>query len=235
MSTFVLVHGSHQGGWIWKSVAERLLDDGHRVYRPTLLGSAERKRQLRADLTLDDYGQELADLLFYEDLSNTVLVGTSIGGMVVCRAAELAPERVGQLVFIDALVPLPGESVPEINSRAQYDLSKVVYGLPPEQALPGAVFPDLPPEMQEWASARYTQQAIRPTDEAVDLQAFWSMTWPKVDVLRCARSPLPPQAHQKRTAERLNGTYAEIDAGHYAMLSHGAQIADYLLERTSAR
>jgi pimeloyl-ACP methyl ester carboxylesterase len=155
--------------------------------------------------------------------------------MVVCRAAELAPERVGQLVFIDALVPLPGESVPEINSRAQYDLSKVVYGLPPEQALPGAVFPDLPPEMQELASARYTQQAIRPTDEAVDLQAFWSMTWPKVDVLRCARSPLPPQAHQKRTAERLNGTYAEIDAGHYAMLSHGAQIADYLLERTSAR
>src|SRR5262245_8287705 len=101
MSTFVLVHGSHQGGWIWKPVGERRMARGHVVYRPTLQGSAERRRQLTPDLTLADHGAELADLIFYEDLSDVVLVGTSIGGMVVCSAAPAVADRIKRLIFID--------------------------------------------------------------------------------------------------------------------------------------
>jgi pimeloyl-ACP methyl ester carboxylesterase len=229
MATYVLVHGSYQGSWIWKPVAERLVEAGHRVYRPTLEGSAERRRGLRADLTLRDYGDEIADLLFYEDLEEIVFVGTSIGGMVVAEVAQRVPERIKRLIFIDALVPLPGESVPTINSRAPYPPSNVVYGPPPEEAR--TIFADVPPPMQDWAVARYTQQAIRPTDEPVDLRDFWSRTW-QVDVLRCTRSPAPPGAHQRRTADHLHGTYAELDAGHYPMLSHPAEVAAYLLAHT---
>ncbi len=68
MTTYVLVHGSYQGGWIWKPVAERLEEAGHQVYRPTLDGSAERRRNALVGLTLEQHGAELADLLFYEDL-----------------------------------------------------------------------------------------------------------------------------------------------------------------------
>jgi pimeloyl-ACP methyl ester carboxylesterase len=204
MATYVLVHGSYQGGWIWKPVGDLLVDRGHRVFRPTLEGSAERRRHLRSDLSLEDYGAEIADLLFYEDLHDVVFVGTSIGGMVVCQAAPRVPDRIRRLVFIDALVPLTGESVPLINSRAPYDRRDLVYGPPRAQAR-GVVYADLPPDVQEWALARYTQQAIAPTDEPVDLQDFWSRTW-QVDVLRCTRSPAPPEAHQRRTAEKLNGT-----------------------------
>ena len=42
MTTFVLIHGAYQGGWIWKLVATRLRDDGHSVYAPTLDGYGER-------------------------------------------------------------------------------------------------------------------------------------------------------------------------------------------------
>src|SRR5687767_7243437 len=121
MATYVLVHGSYQGSWIWKLVAERLQDAGHGVYRPTLEGSAERRRGVRPSLSLRDHGAELADLLFYEDLQDVIIVGTSFGGMVVCQAVEQVPERIKRLIFIDALVPLPGESVPTINSRPPYD------------------------------------------------------------------------------------------------------------------
>jgi pimeloyl-ACP methyl ester carboxylesterase len=230
MTTYVLVHGSYQGSWIWKPVAERLEHAGHRVYRPTLDGSAERRRRVDGGLTLEEHGAELADLLFYEDLSDVVLVGTSIGGMVVAQAAPDVAERIKRLIFIDALVPLPGESVPTINSRAPYDPAQRVYGPPPEQAGGERIFAELPPDVRAWAAARYTQQAIGPTDTPVDLREFWSRSW-QVDVLRCARSPAPPEAHQRRTAERLGGTYAEIDAGHYPMLSHPAEIAEYLLAR----
>jgi len=229
MTTYVLVHGSYQGGWIWKLVAQRLEQSGHQVYRPTLDGSAERRRTGAAGLTLEQHGAELADLLFYEDLQDAVLVGTSIGGMVVAQAAPSVHERIRRLVFIDALVPLPGESVPIVNSRQPHDRRNGVYGPPPEQART-TIFADVAGEVGDWAAARYTQQAIGPTDDPVDLRDFWSRSW-QVDVLRCTRSPLPPEVHQRRTAERLHGTYAEIDGGHYSMLSHPQEIADYLLAR----
>jgi pimeloyl-ACP methyl ester carboxylesterase len=231
MATFVLVHGSYQGGWIWKTVGNRLVDAGHRVYRPTLEGSAERSRKARPELSLADLGAELADLLFFEDLSNVILVGTSMGGMVVAEAAERVPERIKRLIFIDALVPLPGESVPTINSRPPHDRAQVVYGPKPEAAR-GQIFTGLNPKVENWALARYTQQPIAPTDDPVDLHKFWSMPW-QVDVLRCTDSPLPPEAHQRRTAQRLNGGYSELEAGHYPMLSHPEAVTDYLLERVA--
>ena len=38
MTTFVLIHGAYQGGWIWKPTVEQLLAKGHRVFAPTLDG-----------------------------------------------------------------------------------------------------------------------------------------------------------------------------------------------------
>jgi pimeloyl-ACP methyl ester carboxylesterase len=226
MAIYVLVHGSFQGGWIWKTVGDALADAGHRVYRPTLEGSAERRLHLRASLRLPDLGAELADLLFFEDLWNVVLVGTSMGGMVVAEAAQRVPDRIKRIILIDALLPLPGESVPTINSRPPYDKAKVVYGNGAD-----ATFGDLPSEVQQWARERYTPQPVAPTDDPVDLREFWSRSW-QVDVLCCTRSPLPPEAHQRRTAERLHGRYSELAAGHYPMLSHPRELTEYLLART---
>jgi len=77
MTTFVLVHGSYQGGWIWQRVATRLRSAGHIVYAPTMDGCAERRHQLRPGIDTSTYVAEIADLLFYEDLRDVVLVGTS--------------------------------------------------------------------------------------------------------------------------------------------------------------
>ncbi|MEK7216652.1 MAG: alpha/beta hydrolase, partial [Chloroflexota bacterium] len=94
MATFVLVHGTYQGGWIWKPVASRLRAAGHLVYHPSLDGCAERSYALRPEITLESQSAEIANLLFYEDLTQVILVGTSSGGMVVAKAAEGAPERI---------------------------------------------------------------------------------------------------------------------------------------------
>src|SRR4051812_6047957 len=180
---------------------------GHLVYHPTLDGCTERSHALRPGITLDTQGGEISDLLFFEDLTDVVLVGTSSGGMVVARAAELAPERIRRLVFIDALAPIPGETVAEINSRPLANSHDLAYGLPPEEQKEKA-FPDLEPGIREWAAARYTRHPLAPTERPVDLRGFWSRTW-QADVLRCKRSGAPPEVHQRRTAERLGGTYQE--------------------------
>ncbi|HEY2254610.1 MAG TPA: alpha/beta fold hydrolase, partial [Variovorax sp.] len=101
MTTFVLIHGAYQGGWIWEPVAERLRAQGHLVLAPSLDGCAERKGQVRAGITTETHADEVAELLFYRDLRDVVMAGTSTGGMVMARAAELARERVARLVFAD--------------------------------------------------------------------------------------------------------------------------------------
>jgi hypothetical protein len=77
MAIYVLVHGAYQGGWIWKPVIERLQAAGHQVYAPTLDGCAERHHLVRPGITVGTHGQEIAQLMFYEDLERVVLVGTS--------------------------------------------------------------------------------------------------------------------------------------------------------------
>ena len=37
--------------------------------------------------------------------------------------------------------------------------------------------------------------------------------------LDITRAVNPPEHHQRRTAEKLGGKYAELDTGHYPMLS----------------
>ncbi len=227
MATYVLVHGSFQGGWIWKPLAAKLRAAGHEVYHPTLDGCAERAGAIRPEITLDTQGKEVSGLLLYEDLKDVIMAGTSSGGMVVARAAEMAPDRVRRLVFIDALVPIPNETVSTINGRPAYPGSELTYGLKPEEVQAKA-FADLPANIRPWAVARYTRHPRTPTEEAVDLKEFWGRKW-QVDVLNCKRSEHPPEAHQRRTAERLGGKYSEIDAGHYPMLSDTDEIAKYLL------
>ena len=117
MTTFVLIHGAYQGGWIWQPTAARLRAAGHLVYAPSLDGCAERRRSLRPAITPATHATDIAELMFYEDLRDVVLAATSTGGMVLCRAAELARERIARLVFIDALALLDGERVAEIVNR----------------------------------------------------------------------------------------------------------------------
>ncbi|MCB1744763.1 MAG: alpha/beta fold hydrolase [Gammaproteobacteria bacterium] len=223
MSCFVLVHGSFQGGWIWQPTARLLAAAGHAVYTPTLEGCAERRHALRPGISVSSAAGELADLLFFEDLQEVVLAGTSSGGMVVQKLASLAPERIAKLVFIDALVPMPGESVTDIVQRqpgaAPYARTELARG-PSREQLASGLFADLQGEQLEWALDRATMHPIGLSDHAPgELDAFWAASW-SVTVARCTRSPNPPESHQRRTAEHFAGRYVEIDAGHYPMLSH---------------
>jgi pimeloyl-ACP methyl ester carboxylesterase len=228
MATFVLVHGSYQGGWIWKPVATRLRALGHEVYAPTLDGCAERAEQVRAGINTESQADEVAQLLFYEDLNDVVLVGTSSGGMAVCRVAELIPERIGRLVFVDALALLDGEKIRDIVTRSTAVQSGLTAG-PSREDAANRLFADLEPPLKEWALERYTQHPIGIYTEGVKLDKFWSMPW-QASVVWCKRAPNPGEAHQRRTAEKLQAPFWELDTGHYPMLSMPDELTRMILK-----
>ena len=227
MATFVLIHGAYQGGWIWQPVASRLRAAGHVVYAPTLDGCAERRHQVRPGITTETHAAELAEMLFFEDLRDVVLVGTSTGGMVMAKTAELARDRVSRLVFADALALLDGEALPDIVTRRNTVSTEVTTG-PSRQDVETRLFADLDPEMRAWAVARYTLHPIAAMEAPVRLESFWSQSWPTM-VIWCRRSANPPEAHQRRTSERLKGTWFELDTGHYPMLTEPDALARMLV------
>jgi pimeloyl-ACP methyl ester carboxylesterase len=157
-----------------------------------------------------------------------VLVGTSSGGMVICKIAELARDRVARLVFVDALALLPGEQVGSIVKRSTApEITAMTIG-PARADVEQRLFADLDPATRAWALARYTPHPIASLEGPMELDGFWTQSW-SATVIRCRKSLNPPEAHQRRTAERLKGAWHEMDAGHYPMLSHPEELTRLLL------
>jgi pimeloyl-ACP methyl ester carboxylesterase len=218
MATYVLVHGAYQGGWIWKPVATRLRAAGHLVYAPSLDGCGERHHAVRPGITLGTHAREVAQLLFHEDLTGVMLVGTSSGGMVVVKAAELARERISRVAFVDALALLPGERVDAIVKRtAPYEITDITTS-PTRADAESRLFRDLDERTRAWALARITPHPVAALEAPMESTTFWEQAW-SATVIRCRRAANPPESHQRRTAERLKAAWHELDTGHYPMLS----------------
>jgi pimeloyl-ACP methyl ester carboxylesterase len=115
-AAFVLVHGAWCGGFIWRGVADRLRTAGHRVFTPTLTGLADRSHLLSPEIDLATHIADVVNLVHWESLHGFVLVGHSYGGMVINGVAEALPEgTIRSIVFLDACVPLDGESTASIE------------------------------------------------------------------------------------------------------------------------
>src|SRR6266850_1624674 len=74
-------------------------------------------------------------------------------GMVLCKAAELARERLAHLVFVDALALLPGEQVGSIVHRAAPTATSALATGPTQADAEQRLFADLPPALRAWALA----------------------------------------------------------------------------------
>jgi pimeloyl-ACP methyl ester carboxylesterase len=106
--TFVLVHSAWLGGWAWDPVASTLTAQGRTVFAPDLPGHGEDGTP-PAEVTMDGYVKRITDIL--DTLEEpAVLVGHSLGGIVISQAAELRPEKVHALVYLCAFLLPDGAS-----------------------------------------------------------------------------------------------------------------------------
>jgi len=110
--TYVLVHGAWHTGAEMEATAVHLRAAGHTVLCPTLAGN--RPSEDPAGIGLEDAACSLMDFLVQRDLRDVRLVGHSYGGMVISRVADLLAERIGRLVYVNAFVPEPGESLSDL-------------------------------------------------------------------------------------------------------------------------
>lgn len=109
VSTFVLVHGKGGGSWIWDPVVELLRDEGHTADAPTLVGAGPRAREGTRDTNLTTHVEQVVSLVEDADDPRVVLVGHSYGGLVAAGVAATVPNRIAELIFVDALLVNKGQ------------------------------------------------------------------------------------------------------------------------------
>ena len=118
MATFILIHGAFTGGWIWRRTARALAKLGHEAFRPTLTGCGERSHLLRPEISLSWHVEDVAQLLFNEDLERAILVGHGYGSMIASAVAHRHGGKVAGVVHLDGVLPERGASFLDVAGRS---------------------------------------------------------------------------------------------------------------------
>jgi pimeloyl-ACP methyl ester carboxylesterase len=121
MSTYVFVHGAWHGSWCWEKVVPLLKQTGHQVEILELPGHGQDKTPL-GEITLAAYMKRVGETLDAQ-ARPVILVGHSLGGIVITQVAEERPEKIQRLVYLAAFLVQNGESLFQV---AQTDSDSLV-------------------------------------------------------------------------------------------------------------
>lgn len=220
MSQIVLVHGAWGGAWIWRHVLPGLRAAGHEVHAVTLTGDGERAHLRHAGITLRTHIEDVVGLVTAEELNNIVLVGHSYAGQVITGAADALAGRVRQLIYVDAMVPLPGEGwgsthSPEVVEARQAAAAANGNALPP----PDPAGFGLSGAERDWLLRRQVPHPFGPYREAMPFDTDRWRALPRAFV-DCTSPAYPTIASaRRRVREQGDWTVVEMPTGHCPMVS----------------
>jgi pimeloyl-ACP methyl ester carboxylesterase len=264
MTTYVLIHGSFRGGWYWKYVRESLEAAGHRVYAPSLTGMGEHSHLVsRGDdepplrVSRETWVADVVKLLEFEDLRDVILVGHSLGGVIITEASGRCSERIACLAFVDAPILSPGEapvfsaaaptsspgpavlvSDRQTGSNAPADLlirpasAPVAPAVDPwrwNSPLPVNETEITDPTIVAWMRERLTPNPSGPGRGPIPELPAEALALPR-RILFCTQTAAGyPPALSRRVLDERGTPYDLIDAGHDAPVSAPALVSGWLM------
>ncbi len=240
MANFVLVHGAWHGGWCWQRVAATLQQQGHRVHAVTLTGLGERAHLLSPAITLDTHIDDVISAIEVEELHDVILAVHSYAGMIGTAVADRLGKHLKHLVYVDAVVPKPGESWSSTQSAAvqQQRLSAA-------QASTRFSFPPPDPEVfglkgedHDWVKRRQTPHPGNTYQAPLDFDVHRVAAIPRtfVNCTQPALGTIEPSRLRVKDAKFWDGAWlpnskvVEIQTGHDPMISEPAKLTGVLLD-----
>ncbi len=227
---YLLVHGAWHGGWCWRDVAARLRERGHQVLTPTLTGLGERAHLLTAATGLDTCVADIAAVIESEEWQDLILVGHSFAGPVISGVADRMPERLQQLVYLDALVVQHGQSALSLfPPDVQRERSRTIDPEGLRMAIPAPEkFGVHDPAQQAWLKRRLTPHPLKAYTDALQLQHPLGNGLRKTYI--AVTDPWYPPLAKVREWVRAQPDWEcrELAAGHDAMLTSPDALAEML-------
>jgi pimeloyl-ACP methyl ester carboxylesterase len=227
VATFVLVHGAWHGAWCWERLVPELERRGHRTVAVDLPCADPHA-------TFEDYTDVVCDAV-PDGADDAVLVGHSLGGHAVARAAARRP--FAHLVYLCALVPEPGRSMVD-QARDRDGMLDPAYlaGLGPadaegrrvwvdEQIAREILYDDCTAEVAHAAFARLRPQSNAPYAVPCPLAELPQVS---CSYVLATADKLIGADWSRRAAGRLGAEIVAIRGGHSPSLARPAELADVL-------
>lgn len=231
--TYVLVHGGGFSGSCWDELRPHLAGPSLAVDLP---GRGRRPADL-ASVTIGDFVAAVVEELVTRDLSEVTLVGHSMAGLTLPGVAGAVPDRLRRLVFVSCSVPPDGATLLEQLGQLSPSVAAVADRMGNAVAdETGVLHPDLARalfcnDMDETMAsstlARMVPEALSVLTEPVDLSGL-SEPIPRTYV-RLTRDTSIDLESQDRMIAALGPCHVvDLTAGHMAMISRPAELADVL-------
>jgi pimeloyl-ACP methyl ester carboxylesterase len=240
MASYVLVHGAWHGGWCWRHVAAALTAAGHRVHAPSLTGLGDRAHLLSPLVTLETHIADITTLIEAEELEDVVLAVHSYAGMLGTAVADRMPGRLRHLVYVDAVVPLPGESWSSTHGAATREarlaaaLASPNYSIPPPDP---AIF-GLDGENLDWVRRRQTPHPGHTYQAVLEFDPARVAAVPRtfVDCTRPALATIDAVRQRVRNQQFWGGLWTagggaritELATGHDPMVTDVSNLVEIL-------
>lgn len=235
MATFVLVHGGGHGAWCWERMVPLLAEAGHEVHTPVLTGVGERFGELTADVGLGTHIDDVVQLFEAKDLTDIILAGHSYGGTVITGVAGKVPERIRELVFLDAPHPRHGENLCDASpgglsvfESLRREVNGIDLTLFPEPDIVAA-FGITDPVDVEWALQHLTPHPMKCFLDRLDLPdpaAVAAIPRTSIDCIETLTRRGTVIIERAKAADRCY----EIDTGHDLMITKPRETVEMLLE-----
>ena len=229
-TTFVLVHGGGHGGWCWQRTARLLRAQGHDVYAPSLTGFGERSHLDTATVTFSTFVQDVVNVITFEDLHDVVLVGHSMGGVIIPRVAEAVPERIARVVWLAAVVTADGESLLEAVPQSPWIAKAVTIGADgtahtdPDLILDANIH-DGTPEERSFVRERHLPYPPYALTEPGRLSAFLALGLPAAYVIASEDRTIEPPIAAGFAARLPGASVSRVPGGHDCMITRPAEVA----------
>jgi pimeloyl-ACP methyl ester carboxylesterase len=174
----------------------------------------------------------------FEDIDSAVLVGHSMGGVIIPRVAEALPDRVRLVAWLAAVVTADGESLLDAVPQSPWIARAVTIGedgtahTDPERIVDANIH-DGSPEDRAFVRDRHLAYPPYALVEPGRLRAFLALGIPTGYVVPTQDRTLEPHI-ARGFADRLPGCRrAEVDAGHDCMITQPEATASALVAVSS--
>lgn len=242
MADFVLVHGAWHGGWCWRRVVDALHAQGHRAHALTLTGLGERAHLLSPQITLETHIADVMRAIEAEEFGPVVLAVHSYAGMLGTAVADRMAARLKHLVYVDAVVPRPGESWSSTHASATREARLAAAAASPDYSFPApdpAVF-GLGAEDHAWVQRRQTPHPGHTYQAPLQFDPRRVAAVPRtfVDCIQPRLGTIDSIRPRVRDANFWDGAWVggggarvvELQTGHDPMVSDPAGLTRILLE-----
>jgi len=222
MSIFVLVHGAFSGGWAWNKVTPLLEKEGHLVFAPDLPGHGKNRWTDTGEIGLQDYINCISDVI-NKQTEKVILVGHSMGGMVISQSAESLADKIKKLVYVCAFLLKDGESLHSKGGGHHSPLDA------PFEKFKELLCNDCSDSDAQWARSLMLPPPgkLAGTGIKITENRYGKLTRYYVECL-CDNAIKPLVQKQMYTEMPCKKIYS-LNAGHFPLLSSPIELAEILI------